>query len=103
MRSTMGIMQDFTRTGQDIVASVPFSVSIIGSYVFVCTVCVSVAAVVNVVSIRHIETAAQAAVSFCALFFFALLLTCLTLTGLARLSGLRSLVGLRTRLATSTA
>lgn len=96
-------MQDFIRTGQDIVASVPFSVSVIGSYIFVCTVSVSVVAVVNDVSIRNIETAAQAAVSFCAMLLFALLLTCLTLTGLARLSGLRSLVGPKTRLATSTA
>ncbi len=103
MRSTPGIMQDVIRAGQDYVEPVPFCVSVIGSYVFVCTVCVSVAAVINVVSFTNIETGAHASASLYALLLFAFLLTCLTLTGLARLSGLRSLVGLKTRLATSTA
>jgi hypothetical protein len=45
----------------------------------------------------------RAGQDYYALLLFALLLTTLTLTGLARLSGLRSLVGLKTMLATSTA
>jgi hypothetical protein len=66
-------------------------------------VCISVAAVVNVVSITNFEIGAHAPVSLCALLLLAFLLTNLTLTGLARLAGLQSLVGLTTKLATSTA
>jgi hypothetical protein len=66
-------------------------------------VCISVAAVVNVISITNFEIGAHAPVSLCALLLLAFLLTSLTLTGLARLAGLPSLVGLTTKLATSTA
>jgi hypothetical protein len=51
---------------------------------------------------NHVELV-PFSVSAIAMLLFALLLTYLTLTGLARLSGLRSLVGLTTKLATSTA
>ncbi len=100
MRATPGIMRTAIRAGQACVERVPFSVSVIVVYV---VVCVSKAAVVNVVSITNFETGAHASVSLCALLLLAFLLTNLTLTSLARLAGLQSLVGLTTRLATSTA
>jgi hypothetical protein len=103
MRATPDIMQAFNRAGQNHVELVPFSVSVIGFYVFAYTVCERVTNVVSVLSFTNEETGAHAAVSSCAMLLFALLLTCLTLTGLARLNGLRSLVGLTTMLATSTA
>jgi hypothetical protein len=103
MRATPDIMQAFKRAGQNHVELVPFSVSVIGFYVFAYTVCERVTNVVSVLSFTNEETGAHAAVSSCAMLLFALLLTCLTLTGLARLNGLRSLVGLTTMLATSTA
>ena len=103
MRATPDIMQAFNRAGQNHVELVPFSVSVIGFYVFAYSVCKRVTNVVSVLSFTNEETGAHAAVSSCAMLLFALLLTCLTLTGLARLNGLRSLVGLTTMLATSTA
>jgi hypothetical protein len=103
MRATPDIIQAFNRAGQNHVELVPFSASVIGIYVFAYTVCESVFNTVNVLSFTNVETGAHAAVSLCAMLLFAFLLTCLTLTSLARLSGLRSLVGLTTVLATSTA
>src|SRR5438876_3365132 len=103
MQATPDIMQAFNRAGQNHVELVPFSASVIGIYVFAYAVCESVSNTVNVLSFTNVETGAHAAVSLCAMLLFALLLTCLALTGLARLSGLRSLVGLRTVLVTSTA
>jgi hypothetical protein len=103
MRATSDIMQAFNRAGQNYVELVPFSVSVIGSYIFAFGVCESVSNVVNVLSFTNVETGTHAAVSTCAMLLFAFLLTCLTLTGLARLNGLRSLVGLTMKLATSTA
>lgn len=87
-----------TRANQTLIARVPFSVSAL-------IICVIATAVVNVATVTIIETGAHASVSLYAnLFLASLLLTSLTLTGLARLAGLRSLVGLTTtRLATSTA
>ena len=82
--------------GQACVERVPFSVSIL-------IVCASAAAVVHVVSITNKETGAHAPVSLYANLLLASLLASLTLTGLARLAGLQSLVGLTPRLATSTA
>jgi uncharacterized integral membrane protein len=67
----------------------------------VVVVCVSVAAVVYVANITKFETGAHASVSLYALLLLAFLLTSLTLTSLARLTWLPSLVGLSTRLATS--
>jgi len=64
-------------------------------------VVVCVAAVVYIVSITNFETGAHAPVSLFAFLLLAFLLTSLTLTGLARLPWLPSLVGLSTRLATS--
>lgn len=100
MRATPGIMRISTCAGQASVESAPFSVSVMIVYVVVCT---GVAAVVNVVSIMTFETGSYGPVSLCAMLFLALLLTNLTLTGLTRLVGLQSLVGLKTKLATNTA
>ena len=82
--------------GQACVERVPFSVSVL-------MICASAAAVVHVVSMTHKETGARVPVSLCANLLLAFLLANLTLTGLARLDGLQSLVGLTPRLATSTA
>jgi uncharacterized membrane protein len=101
MRATPVRMQTFNHSGRDHVELVPSSVYVIGIYIFAFGVCVS--NVVNVLNFAHVEVSAYAAVSTCALLLFAFLLTRLTLTGLARLNGLRSLVGLTMRLATSTA
>src|SRR5260370_831896 len=100
MQATPGIMRIAIHAGQVRVECVSFSVSVIRVYV---VVCISVAAVVNVVSITNFETGAHAPVSLCAFLLLAFLLTSLTLTGLTRLAGLPSLVGLTTKLATSTA
>jgi len=103
MRATPVFMQTFNRTGQDNLELVPYSVYTMGIYIFVSGVCVSLFNVVNTISFAHIEVGAYAAVSTCAMLLFAFLLTRLTLTGLARLHGLRSLVGLTMRLATNSA
>jgi hypothetical protein len=104
MRETPNTMQAFNRAGQEHVELVPCSVFVIAICIFMYGVCQSVATVVtNVLSFTNVETGAHAAVSLCAALLFAFLLTCLTLTGLARLSRLWSLVGLTTRLATNTA
>ena len=103
MQATPDIMQTFNGAGQIHVECVPFSVSVIGIYVFAYCVCKGVSNVVNVFSFTNVETGAHAAVSLFATLLFALLLTCLTLMGLARLNRLQSLVGLTTMLATSTA
>ena len=103
MRAIPVNMQTFNRTGQDHVELVPSSVYAIGIYIFVFGICVSVFNVVNVLSASHVEVGTRAAVSTCAAILFAFLLARLTLTGLARLNGLRSLVGLTMRLATSSA
>jgi hypothetical protein len=100
MQATPGIMRTSTCAGQACAERAPFSVSVMIIYV---VVCISVAAVVNVVGIMKFETGAYGPVSLCAMLFLAFLLTNLTLTGLTRLAGLQSLVGLTTRLATSTA
>ncbi len=100
MRATPGMMRTATCDGQACVERAPFSVSVMIVYV---VVCLSVATVVNVVSIMNFEIGAYAPVSLCAMLLLASLLTNLTLTGLTRLAGLQSLVGLTTRLATSTA
>ena len=84
--------------GQACVERVPFSVS-----VSVLMICASAAAVVHIVSMMNKETGARVPVSLCANLLLAFLLANLTLTGLARLDGLQSLVGLTPRLATSTA
>lgn len=100
MQATPGIMQTPIRAGQDCAIYVPFSVSVIAVYVIVC---VSVAAIVNAASTTNFEIDAHASVSLFALLLLAFLSTSLILTGLARLIGLKGLVGLTTRLATSTA
>ena len=100
MRATPGMMRTTTCAGQACVERVPFSVSVMIIYV---VVGISVAAVVNVVGITDFETGAHAPVSLCEMLLLAFPLTSLTLTGLTRLAGLQSLVGLTTRLATSTA
>ncbi len=96
MQATPGIMRTAMCAGQDYIERVPLSISAL-------VVCVSVASVVNVASTWNFETGAHMPVSLYALMLLAFLLTGLILTGLARLAGLQSLVGLTTRLATSTA
>ena len=96
MRTIAGTMRVARCTGQACVERVPFSIS-------VPMICASAAAVVHVVSMTHKETGARVPVSLCANLLLAFLLANLTLTGLARLAGLPSLVGLTPRLATSTA
>jgi len=96
MRTTSSMMCTALCTGQVCIECVLFCVSVI-------LVCVSVAAGENVVRMENVEIGAHASVSCCALLLFAFLLPCLTLTGLARLVGLQSLVGLTMKLATSTA
>ena len=103
MRATPVRMQTFNHTGQDHVELVPSSVYVIGFYIFAFGIYASVSNVVNVLNFTQVEVSAHAAVSICALLLFAFLLTRLTLTGLARLNGLRSLVGLTMMLATSAA
>ena len=103
MRATPVIMQNFKRTGQDHVELVPFSVYAIGIYIFVFGVCISVSNLVNLLSFSHVAAGTYAAASTCAALLFAFLLTRLTLTGLARLNGLRCLVRLTMRLATNSA
>ena len=99
MQATPGRMRAIIHAGHACVECVPFSISVIRVYV----VCVIVAAVGNVISIANFEIGAYAPISLCALLLLAFLLTNLTLTCLARLVGLQSLVGLTTRLATNTA
>ena len=103
MRTTPVIMQTFNRTGQDHVELVPSSVYAIGIYIFVFGICISVSNVVNLLSFSHVAVGTHTVVSTCAALLFAFLLTRLTLTGLARLNGLRCLVGLTMRLATNSA
>ena len=103
MRATPVIMQTFNRTSHDHVELVPSSVYAIGIYFFMFGIFVSLSNIINVLSFSHVEVGTHGAVSTCAAMLFALLLTRLTLTGLARLNGLRSLVGLTMRLATNSA
>ena len=100
MQATSDVMRTAMRAGQERATSVPFSVSVTVVSVIICVI---VAVVVHVASFTNFEIGAHAPVSFYAPSLSALLLTCLTLTGLARLAGLQSLVGLSTRLAISTA
>ncbi|HYX49578.1 MAG TPA: hypothetical protein VE843_07535 [Ktedonobacteraceae bacterium] len=100
MRTTSVIIQSCNRTDQYNIDLVPSSVLAIGIYAFIFGICTSI---FNVVNFSHVETGTHAFVSACAALLFALLLTRLTLTCLARLNGLRSLVGLMMRLATNSA
>jgi hypothetical protein len=100
MRATSVSIQSFNRAGQYNIDLVPSSVFAIGIYAFMFGVSISI---FNVVNFSHIENGTHALVSTCAALLFALLLTRLILTRLARLNGLRSLVGLTTRLATNSA
>jgi hypothetical protein len=96
MRTVAGTMRIARRTGQACVERVPFfSVSVL--------MMASAAAVVRVVSVTKKETGAWAPVSFSVNLLLAFLLASLALSGLARRSGLQSLVGLIPGLATSTA
>jgi hypothetical protein len=96
MRTVAGTMRIARCTGQACVEHVPlFSVSV--------PMMASAGAVVRVVSVTKKETGVHAPVSFSANLLLAFLLASLTLSGLARLSGLQSLVGLIPGLATSTA
>jgi hypothetical protein len=103
MRATPVIMQTFNRTDQVHVELVPSPVYATAIYIFVFGICVSLFNIVNVLSFSQVELGTYAAASTCAALFLAFLLTHLTLTGLARLNGLRSLVGLTMRLAINSA
>jgi len=100
MRATSLIVQSGERTGQHDVDIVPSSVLAIGIYTFMFGVCIST---FNVVTSSQAEPGTHALVSTCAALLFALFLTRLTLTCLARLNRLSSLVGLTMRLATNSA
>jgi hypothetical protein len=100
MQATSVNRQSCNRTGQYQIDLVPSSVFVVGIYAFMFGVCISI---FNVVNFSHLEITMPAVVATSAALFFALLLTLLTLTCLARLNGLRSLVGLTTRLATNSA
>src|SRR5215470_3431052 len=95
--------QIFGYTHQGQVELVPSSVHATGIYIFMFGICVSLFNVGTIVSLSHVDTSTHALVSTCAALLFALLLSRLTLTCLARLNGLRSLVGLTMRLATNAA
>ena len=103
MRATTvnGQIFDYTRQGK--VELVPTSVYAIGIYIFMFGISVSLLNVTNITAFSHVVTGSYALVSTCAALLFALLLSRLTLTCLARLNGLRSLVGLTMRLATNSA
>jgi len=103
MRATPVIMQTLNGAGQDQIELVSSSVYAIGIYIFLSGICVSLSNIVNVLSFSHVEIGTHAAISTCAALILAFLLTRLTLIGLARLNGLRSLVGLTMRLATNSA
>lgn len=103
MRATAVIMQNFNRTDQDYAEFVPSSVYAMAIYIFLSGICFSLFNIVNILSFSHIEAGTSAVVSTCAALLLAFLLTRLTLTGLARLNGLRSLVGLTLRLAINSA
>ncbi len=92
---------DYTRQGQ--VELVPSPVYATGIYLFIFAICISLFNVTNLLAFSHVDTSAHALISTCAALLFALLLTLLTLTCLARLNGLRSLVGLTMRLAPNSA
>ena len=100
MRAMSLIVQSGERTDQHDVDIVPSSVLAIGIFPFMFGVCIST---FNIVYSSHAEIDTYAFVSTCAALLFALLLTRLTLTCLARLNGLRSLVGLTMRLAANSA
>jgi len=100
MRATSLIVQRRKQIGQHDVDIVPSSVFAIGIYTLMFGVCIST---FNVVNSSHAEIGTHTLVSTCAALLFALLLTQLTLTCLARLDRLRSLVGLTMRLATNSA
>ena len=100
MRATSFIVQSGEQTGQHDVDIVPSSVLAIGIYTFMLGVCIST---FHVVTSSQAEPGTHALVSTCAALLFALLLTRLTLTCLARLNRLSSLVGLTMRLATNSA
>jgi hypothetical protein len=93
-------MQTVNHTDQIHVVLAPSSVHVIGIYFFMFGIFVSLSNIVNVLRLSQVEVGTHAAVSTCAAILFALLLT---LIGLARLHGLRSLVGLTMRLATNSA
>jgi len=103
MRATPVIMQTFNHTDQIHGVLAPSSVYAIGIYFFMFGIFVSLSNIVNILRLSQVEVGTHAAVSTCAAILFALLLPRLTLTGLARLHGLRSLVGLMMRLATNSA
>ena len=82
---------------------VPFSMYAFGLYFFMFAICFSLFNVTSMIAFSHTDTGTRVLVSTCAALLSALLLSLLTLTCLARLNGLRCLVGLTMRLATNSA
>jgi hypothetical protein len=103
MRATSVNVQTFDSTRQGQVELVPSSIYAIGIYIFMFAVCFSLFNLTIMIAFSHIDAGTHVLVSTCAALLSALLLSRLTLTCLARLNGLRSLVGLTMRLATNSA
>ena len=103
MRATSVNVQTFDYTRHGHVELVPCSVYVIGNFIFMFAMCFNLFNVTNIIAFSHVDSGTHALVSTCAALLLALLLSLLTLTCLARLNGLRSLVGLTMRLATNSA
>src|SRR5689334_16355305 len=82
---------------------VPFPMYAFGIYIFVFAICFSFFNLICMIAFSHSDAGTHVLVSTCAALLSALLLSLLTLTCLARLNGLRSLVGLTMRLAINSA
>ena len=103
MRATSVNVQTFDYTRHGHVELVPCSVYVIGNFIFMFAMCFNLFNVTNIIAFSHVDSGTHALVSTCAALLLALLLSRLTLTCLARLNGLRSLVGLTMKLATNSA
>ncbi len=101
MRTTSVNVQTFDYTRQGQVELVPSSVYAVGIFIFMFAICFNLFNVTNMIAFSHVDAGTNSLVSTCAALLLALLLSRLTLTCLARLNGLRSLVGLTMRLATN--
>jgi len=103
MRATSVNVQTFDYTRQGKVELVHSSVYAVGIFIFMFAICFNLFNVTNMIAFSHVDAGTHALVSTCAALLLALLLSRLTLTCLARLNGLRSLVGLTMKLATNSA
>ncbi len=103
MRATSANKQTFDYSQHRQIELVPSSLYAFGIYIFMFGISASVFNLTNIIAFSHIDAGIHALIPTCAALLFALLLSRLTLTCLARLNGLRSLVGLTMRLATNSA